>query len=169
MSRAFAVALIALATMACDTADRREQRAQDVARDIERVEAAQRVQPPIQMLALDPIMAADIAKAGLQGANCTFAAQGKPDARLVLAMADAAYLQVEGELRTYAADKGSLPLPPGAWTRYEGRSQVIDLQIVGGEGTQAGEQETDWPGRLTIRDAYNRLVFSAAGTVRCGA
>jgi len=169
MSRTFAIALIALSTMACNNQERREERAEEDARDVERVEAAQNVQPPIRMLAIEPITKADIEKAGLLGANCTFVPPGKPGTYVVLAMADAAYLKVEGELGTYAADKGSPPLPLSGWTRYEGRSHIIDLQIVGGEGTQSGEKATDWPGRLSIRDPYSRLVYSAAGTVRCGA
>jgi hypothetical protein len=166
MTRVLAIAAVLLAA-SCERAPTAEQKALAVARDIERVEAAQKTTPPLTALAPEPITFADIEKNRLFGASCIFLPEGAKT-HLVLAMSNTAYLKVGGELRVYAADKGSAPLPLGAWTRYEGREHVIDLQTAGGDGTPAGEETTDWPGHLTIRDPYSRVLYSAAGTVRCG-
>lgn len=164
-----ALLLLALTTTACDSKSSAEQKALADARDIARVEAAQNVAPPITMLSPQPITFQDIEKNQLFGASCVFLPEGGPkDDYVILAMAGAAYLKIDGALHVYAADKGSAQLPLGNWTRYEGREHVIDLQSAGGEGTPSGEETVDWPGHLTVRDPYDRVVYNSAGTVQCG-
>ena len=161
--------VLALATTACNSRSNAEQKALADARDVARVEAAQRVTAPMVPLKPEPIRFEDIEKNKLLGASCAFRTKGGAgNGILILAMANTAYLKIDGELRVYAADKGSAPLPLGNWTRYEGRQYVIDLQIAGGDGKPSGDETLDWPGRLTIRDPYERVVYSAAGTVQRG-
>lgn len=168
MLRSFLM-VFALLAGACEGRTTAERKERADAIDIARVEAAQNAQPPMERFVPEPIRYADIEDNKLLGASCVFFPEGGKQNYVALAMADAAYIKIDGTLRVYAADKGSAPLPLGAWTHYEGREHVIDLQTTGGEGTPSGEETTDWPGRLTIRDPYDRLVYSTAGKVQCGA
>lgn len=166
--RAAGIIALALAATACNTEERAANRAREDAHDIARVEAAQSVTPPIAMLTPEPITFADIEKGKLSGASCAFIPP-EEKSPIALAMAETAVLKTGGELHVYAADSGSAPLPLGSWTHYEGRQHVLDFQTAGGEGTPSGDETTDWPGRLTVRDPYDRVVYSAAGVIRCGA
>jgi len=167
MVRAAMLALSLLAAACSRPVDNKAQAAAD-ARDIARVEAAQNVAPPPRGLALEAITFNDIENNNLFGASCVFLPEGDAKRFVVLAMQETAYIKLEGSLRVYAADRGSPPLPYDTRSRYVGREHVIDLQTAGGEGKASGEETTDWPGRLTIRDARERVVYSAAGTVQCG-
>ena len=148
-------------------ADSKAQAAAD-ARDIARVEAAQDTAPPATPLTPEAITFADIERNKLFGASCVFLPEAGSKRFVVLAMTEAAYLKLDGDIHLYAADSGSPPLPFDTRSRYVGRDHVIDLQTSGGEGRASGEETVDWPGRLTIRDAHERVVFTAAGTVQCG-
>lgn len=149
-----------------------EERAARDARDVARVEAAQDIAPPINVLSPEAITQADLAGRALGTAGCGFRPDGAGEP-VAWAMADHAVIKLGGELRVYASDKGSEALSPAAWSQYEGRQHVIDLQAAGSE-TAAAEGEGglpaeagDRPGRLTIRDPYDRVVFSTAGRIRC--
>lgn len=161
-------AIVALALLAagCERQSPEEQALRD-AQDIARVESAQSVAPDIDPLSPESITFADIAKYRLFGASCAFRPDEGGSEFVALAMDDAAYIKLAGELRAFAADKGSASLPLGNWTRYHGREHVIDLQ-VSGEGKPSGKETSDWRGWLTIRDPYDRVVYSAAGTAQCG-
>jgi hypothetical protein len=165
------VATLALALFAagCERFQNDEQKALSDARDVARVEAAQNVAPKINLLAPQPITFADITRYKLFGASCALRPDEAGDQVVALAMADAAYIKIAGELRAFVADRGSASLPLGSWTRYLGREHVIDLQVSEAEGKRSGEETTDWRGWLTIRDPYDRVVYSAPGTVQCGA
>jgi hypothetical protein len=168
MIRGLAILLLALAATACDAKQDAAEKAQSDARDIAQVEAVQNAPPPLQPIAPEPISFADIKKAKLVGAGCSFRPEGG-DGFVMLAIKDAAYLKLDGEMRVHAADSGSPELWLGTRGHYEGRKHVIDLQTTGGEGKASGEKTTDWSGRMTVRDPYDRVVYTAPGTLQCGA
>lgn len=168
MKRFFVIGALALAGGGCGDGLDRQERAAKVAEDIARVEAAQNVAPPIAPLSPQPITSAEIDEHKLFGPACSFRAEDGGGVVVARAMTDAAYVKVNGDLRVYAADKGSPSLPSGAWTHYEGREHIIDLQSADGEGEPTTGTASDLPGRLTMRDPYDRVVYSAAGRILCG-
>jgi hypothetical protein len=159
---------LTLLVAGCDMPLSADEKAADDAEAIEQVDAAQKVTPPIIAITPQPIAFDDLEKEKLLGASCAFKLDGS-DQFVAVAMAESAVIKVDGALRVFAADRGSPALPLGAWTHYDGREHVIDLQIAGGDGSPSGEETTDWAGRLTIRDPYDRVVYSSPGTVQCGA
>jgi len=168
MNRTLVIALLALLATGCgDGKNAREKAAAD-AQDVARVEAVQEAVPPIEKLTLDAITFTDIGKANVFGAGCAFLPEGRQDEIVALARDETAILKVDGDLRIYASDRGSMPLPLGGWTRYEGKEHVVDIQAAGGKGARTDQETIDWPGRLTIRDPYDRVVYSAVGTLQCG-
>jgi len=168
MTRSAFVLGLALLAAGCGPSPSADEKAAEDAQAIAQVEAVQNVDPPVVAILPEPIVFTDLEKSKLLGASCAFRAEGGNDV-VAVAMADKAVIKTDGSLRVYAADKGSPSLPLGSWSHYDGREHVIDLQMAGGEGTPSGDETTDWPGRLTIRDPYERVIYSAAGTVQCGA
>lgn len=168
MMRSIHLAALTLLVAGCDIPASGDRNPAGDAEAIAQVDAAQSVTPPIIAVEPEPIVFSDLEKGKLLGASCAFRPEGV-DKFLAFAMAETAVIKIDGDLRVFAADRGSPPLPLGAWTHYDGREHVIDLQVTGGDGTPSGEETTDWPGRLTIRDPYERVVYSAPGTVQCGA
>lgn len=173
MSRHLAIMAGLLVLAGCGDRLSPDERAARDARDVARVEAAQDIAPPISILAPAAITSADFAAHGLGMAGCGFRADGGGSEPIAWAMADQAVIKLGGELRIYASDKGSESLSPAAWSQYEGRQHVIDLQAVGGLTAKADAESmshgpgADRPGHLTIRDPYDRVVFSANGRIRC--
>lgn len=161
--------LPAFLASSCDWGGDSSEKARSDAQDVARVEAAQNAIPPVVNLVLQGITAADIAKGRLAGPGCAFLPEEADGAVVALARDDAAYVKADDDLRTLAADKGSSPLPFGAWMRYEGREHVMDLQVAGGEGASSVKDAKGLHGRLTIRDPYDRIIYSAPGIVSCGA
>lgn len=166
MIRTGPIIALALLASACEPESAAADKAIADARDVARVEAVQNAPPPVRRFAPEPITAADIEKHKLLGAGCRFEPE-RGGAIVLLALREAAYMKLEGDMRVYAADSGSPALGNDIRTRYEGREAVIDLQTAGGEGTPSGTATIDWPGRLTVRDPYDRVVYGAVGTVRC--
>lgn len=163
--RLAAVVTLALLSAACDSEQGRAEKALADAEAIAQVEAAQNVVPPLVPVTPQEITSAELEKNNLVGAGCLFRSDdGKV---LVVAMPSVAVMKVAGEMRVHAADSGSAPLAAGAWTHYDGKDNAIDLQIVEGESKRAADDGTDWPGRVTVRDGAERVVFTAAGTVEC--
>ena len=157
----FAVPLLALAMAACSSEVSEEERAAAVAE----VEAAQ-VQ---QELELGAIRYREIEQHDLYGAGCSFAPEGGGLSAVALAMAEEGHFLLDGELITLAADKGSAELPYLARREYDGLaySMTLDLDEAGGE--QSGEETSDYPATLTIRDAREQVVYEKPGIAQCGA
>ena len=144
----FALALLA----ACGKPDPAEQARRDAA-DIAVVEAAQRMVPPLELLTPQPITARDLQRAGLVG-TCTFPGDAA-SAPLLVVTGDRAVLKLRGGLVPYAFDAGSARRADGVWIKYDGKAHTLAFEPEG-EGV-----------RLMVRDAWNRVVFRAAGQLNC--
>ena len=143
-----------------------EQAAAD-ARDVAEIKANQ-TPPPIP-LKLDPIRYREIEKFDLYGAGCAFAPDGGGLAAVALAMGEEGYLIRDGELLRLAPDAGSTELPYLARQKYTGREYSFTLELDEASGKQSGEETSDYRGELTVRDSYDRIVYSAKGLTQCGA
>lgn len=157
------VLVCALALAACSNELTEEERAAAVAE----VEANQT--PPPEQLELAPIRYREIEQHDLFGAGCSFAPEGGGLSAVALAMADTGHFLRGSELVTMAADKGSRELPYLARRKYDGKaySMVLDLDEAAGE--QSGEETSDYPATLTIRDANDEVVYRKPGMAQCGA
>tara|TARA_A100001391_G_scaffold168044_2_gene128507 strand:+ start:353 stop:838 length:486 start_codon:yes stop_codon:yes gene_type:complete len=157
------ILLLAVTLAACSNEPTEEERQAAVAE----VEASQT--PPPEKLELGAIRYREIEQHNLYGAGCSFAPEGGGLSAVALAMAETGHFLHDGELVTLAADKGSTELPYLARYQYDGTDYSMSLDLDEGEGEQVGEEVSDFPATLTIRDAHDQIVYRKDGIAQCGA
>lgn len=157
------IILLALTLTACSNEPNEEERAAAVA-EVE----ANRVPPP-EELQLEPIRYREIEKNELYGTGCSFAPDGGGMSAVALAMAETGHFLRGDKLITLAADKGSPELPYLARRKYDGAAYSMTLDLDEAEGEQSGEETSDYPATLTIRDASEQVVYRKSGIAQCGA
>ena len=157
-----AVLLLAAALAACTSEPTEEERAAAVAE----VEANQ--VPAPEQLEPGAIRYREIEQYDLYGGGCSFAAQGGGLAAVALAMAETGHFLKDGELVTLAADKGSAELPYLARREYDGKAYSMTLDLDEDAGERSGEETSDYPATLTIRDANEQVVYEKTGIAQCG-
>lgn len=157
------IVLLALTLTACSNEPNEEERAAAVA-EVE----ANRVPPP-EELQLEPIRYREIEKNELYGTGCSFAPDGGGMSAVALAMAETGHFLRGDKLITLAADKGSPELPYLARRKYDGAAYSMTLDLDEAEGEQSGEETSDYPASLTIRDASEQVVYRKSGIAQCGA
>jgi hypothetical protein len=79
-----------------------------------------------------------------------------------------ALIKLGGKFIAFSADTGSAVIAMGTRTHYVGKAQSLFLERGSGDGTRLGEEASRWDGRLTVRDTWNRVVFTQSGEVVCG-
>ena len=159
----FAVPFAVLALTACSSEPGEQERQAAVAE----VEANQTPSP--ETLVLEPITYPDIEENNLFGAGCSFAPDGGGVGAVAIAMAEDGYLKRNGEVLKFAADSGSRELPYLARREYDGTAYSFTLDIDDASGAPSGMESSDYSGSLTVRDAYEAVVYEATGIVQCGA
>ena len=157
------IILLALTLTACSNEPNEEERAAAVA-EVE----ANRIPPP-EELQLEPIRYREIEKNELYGTGCSFASDGGGMSAVALAMAETGHFLRGDKLITLAADKGSPELPYLARRKYDGAAYSMTLDLDEAEGEQSGEETSDYPATLTIRDASEQVVYRKSGIAQCGA
>lgn len=156
MVRAIAAFTLPLALIACaDEVSPEDQARMDEAA-VAMVESANAMEPPLKEIAPDILTEADMTEYAIEGARCIFMPGTNSGPRLVTRSLDA-FIKIDGDVQRLAADAGSLELAEGTRTIYNGIAYVVRLEIADGEG------------RIAIRDAYDRLVYSGDGPVTCEA
>lgn len=153
---------------ACSNEPTPAEKAAADARAVAMVEKAQEQLGPVKPVKLEQVSYADIDKTGLSGAGCSFAAAGEKQP-LVVTIGLRGFVKTEGRLIELAGDAGSPEFPYGTRGRLTGKEFVAVLRKNEGDGRVAGDELTAWPATLTLRDANDRVVFSAAGDLSCGA
>ena len=86
---------------------------------------------------------------------------------LFITQEDRGYLKVGGKLQTVAAKQGSAELPAGARSTYVGLDNWVELVAQAGSGGVDAPDLSEWPSRMVIHDAQERVGFDARGMVRC--
>lgn len=137
-----------------------------VAADVAEIEAIHDT-PPVQPVSPERISYTDIEKNNLFGAGCGFAPDGGM-AIMFLAQESHGFIKLDDKIVTLAPDKGSAPLPLGAFAQYVGREFSVALELDQTKGEQDGIETTKFPGKMTIRDMKERVVYDADGTIGCG-
>ncbi len=148
------------------TAPSEEQKRRDAA-DVAAVEAIQKIAPPIKLLQLQAITADEITTKNLGGEGCSFG----PDSAhpLALALVGRAMIKFDDRIELLLSDSGGTKLVAGAWEHYLGKEYSLTVKRAGGKETAGVAASTEFPGELTIRDAWDRIVYSGQGTLNCGA
>lgn len=145
------------------------ERAREDARAVAMVEAAQKASPPPVALAPQPISGADLAAHRLSGSICRFGPRDPVrGTTLLVASERRALLKLEGRFMIFAADIGSPAFAPGLLRHYVGKSHALTLDQAPGDGTALGADALRWRAVLTIRDAWNQIVFTSPGEIVCG-
>lgn len=166
--RLFALLGICLLATACKPAPTPEEKAAADARDIAMVEAAQERHPPLQPLSPQPITAGDIERLGLLGKSCGFVPDGQRDP-MMLAFENKAALLLDGRATMLASDGGGPAGPLGTWQHYVGKAISLRVTRAGGDGVEPGSDALEWAAVLTLRDEFDRIVYTRPGKLRCGA
>lgn len=162
-----ATAIVLLLT-ACQPAKTPAQQAQDDARAVAMVEAAQARNPPPTPLDPETFTGADIVGGQLDPA-CRFIGAGSPAGNPVVLFDDhVALIKTEARLLALAADPGSPAIGPGIRSHYVGKAQVLAIEREPGSGSHPGEDRLRWPARATVRDAWDQLIYAATGELVCG-
>jgi len=145
---------------------REEQKRRD-AQDVAAVEAMQKIAPPIKPLTLQAISAEEITAKNLGGEGCSFG----PDSAhpLALALVGRAMIKFDDHIELLLSDSGGTKLAAGAWEHYVGKEYTLTLKRVEGKAEAGVALSTEFPGELTVRDAWDRIVYSGQGTLNCGA
>jgi hypothetical protein len=132
-----------------------QEKAADDARAVAQVEAIQTIKPPVQPLQPEPMSPAVRRIFKLGEAGCEFHSDPRPGAGPVLVAGKVkAVMRIDREPAILAADSGSPVLGSGLHEKYVGRAHWAQLRRA--------------PDSLTIRDRYERIVYRATGTFRCG-
>ncbi|KPL67676.1 hypothetical protein SZ64_05820 [Erythrobacter sp. SG61-1L] len=159
--RATSILLAAMVLASCS----KEPQGERQTIDSETVDKALAGKPvPIE---LAPLRLPDIEKHQIYGTSCAFAAEGGGLAAVAIAMTDAGYLKVGKEVLRFAADKGSAEMPFGTWTEYDGLARSFELETTLGDPPQPGGRTVTFPGRLTVRDEHERVVYDRPGEIQC--
>ena len=151
---------------ACNKSTPADKAAED-ARAIALVEAAQHNYGPPVPLDPQPITPADLERARLIGAGCSFEAEGQIDPVLI-ARPTRAVMKVGRELVAFASDNGSTQLPLGTWAHYVGKAGSLRIHKAEGEGGLGGQSGVEWQATLTATDQHDRTIYSSPGRLRCG-
>ena len=136
-----------------------EQNRRDAA-DVAAVEAIQKIEPPIKPITLQPITLEEVTAKNLGGAGCRFSTAAAAQ-QLALALVGRAVIKVDDNIVMLIADNGGTKLEQGAWEHYLGKQYTLTLKRAAGPDQVAGE--------LTVRDAWDRVIYSARGQLSCSA
>ncbi len=104
-----------------------------------------------------PILEPEIARLRYRSPGCVFSPGIGGHGAMALAMTEAGYIKVDGELVRFAADGGSALLPHGIRARYFGTSHWFRLTFT----------DKDGGAHLTVGDHVDNIVFDAEGKVWC--
>ncbi|MFM5918156.1 MAG: hypothetical protein ACKOOL_11580 [Novosphingobium sp.] len=163
--------LILVATLAliggCSRAPSAEEQKRRDAQDVAAVEAIQKIPPPLKQLQLQTISADEITAKNLGGEGCSFG----PDSAhpLALALVGRAMIKVDDHIELFLSDSGGTKLAAGAWEHYVGKEYTLTVKRIEGKAMPKAALSTEFPGELTVRDAWDRVVYSGQGTLNCGA
>ena len=103
----------------------------------------------------------------LLGTSCGFVPAGAADP-VLLATAEQAVMLIDRQPQVLAGDSAGPAGPVGTWQHYVGKALSLRIAKAGGDGVEPGSDALEWPGTLTIRDEFDRIVFTRAGKLRCG-
>lgn len=161
----FAILLVPLALAGCgDEISPEEQKMRDD-QAIAMVERSNAIMPPLEEVVPDTIADADLDRHDLDGTGCSYAPGTSLGVRVVARTADA-FMKVDGEVMRFAADPGSRELLAGTRSLYNGRTHSLRLEIAD-QTDLAEDKAAQLEGAITLRDRWERVVYTGTGLVSC--
>ena len=156
-----AILPLALSVGCSDGEEQARRGAAEDAKAIAAVEAAQKVLPPTDFVTLQPITESD-----REPCTFNFPASAKPP--VFRFGPDAGVVVIDGNVKTFAADHGSIEVYPGVRQEYDGKEFSLQIQIDVDDPANRGNAQY-WPAKITMSDRYERPVFHGVGLVTCNA
>lgn len=132
---------------------------------IAQVEAAQK--PPPAPLSPQAIRYPDIERHEIYGASCAFVPDGGGVGAIAIAMREAGYMKLEGDIERFAPDPGSSELPLGTRSKYVGGAWSFQLELTG-DASQTGSETFEHRARFTVRNDRDQIAYEAEGLAQCG-
>lgn len=146
---------------ACGQEDPQGKAVED-AHDIAMVERMSK--EPFKPIIPHAITEIDIARYGLDKPGCAFRKPGEKDP-IFIANPDEGFMRIGGDLKRYAAKMESAQLPGNARSTYVGLASWVDLVSLADRG--GGSDTLNWPAKLILHDAQERVAFMAEGEISC--
>ena len=104
-----------------------------------------------------PILEHEIKRLRFRSAGCVFSPGTGGHGAMVLAMKEAGYIKVKGEMVRFAADDGSAMLKQGIRARYFGTSHWFKMSFTDDQGGA----------HLIVGDHADNIVFESDGKAWC--
>jgi hypothetical protein len=153
--RAFLPIFLALALVACGGGDERQPYRKLSDKDATAiVKQVNDASVPIQP---EPILEHEIRRLRFRSVGCVFSPGTGGHGAMVLAMKEAGYIKVKGEMVRFAADDGSAMLKQGIRARYFGTSHWFRLTFTDDQGGA----------HLIVGDHADNIVFESEGKAWC--
>ena len=169
MTRAALSIALLIALSACKAEPSPAEQERRDKRDIAQVEAAQKAKPPPQAITPEPISEADIVANDLYGAGCAFILPDAVDRMpILLSNSKRAVFKLNGRIVALASDPGGEQFPLGSWGHYLGARYALKIDKAAGAGVTIGEELTRWAASVTVRDAWDQIVYRRDGALECG-
>ena len=128
--------------------------------DAKAVAMAKEMSEPLAMpISPEPVTRKDIAAINLPKGGCRFVLPSNAEP-VLLAEAKRGWIKLDGKVVELTADRTSLPMPSGAWSKYIGMENWLTLALDK-KGAAAGA------GEIVIHESRDRVVFRARGELRC--
>lgn len=162
------VLLVPMLLGACAEEISPEEQALEDARAVALLEQANAVQPPLMEVVPETIEAEDVERYDIKGAGCSYAPGTSLGVRVVARQADA-FMKVDGEILRFAADPGARALPQETRSLYNGRAYSLLLELAEDSAEDSLDQPDGAPleGTISLRDRWDRVVYSGSGQVTC--
>jgi hypothetical protein len=163
MRAAIVLCLFALVACGKSAEDRRAEDAADVAA----VEAAQNRMPPLNPVKPEPMLDADIARIDATGPGCMLRAGQGLVPPVLVTVGSFGWLKIDGTMLKVAGDSGSDRAPSDTWTHYTGKQVTLRIEYPGASAAATSAEDSSRPATLTLRDAWDRVVYRGEGTQSC--
>jgi len=161
MRKTGVVVAVVVALAGCGQPDSKTRATQD-ARDVAMVERMSKA--PLVPLVPEAISSAQMTRLGLGRVPCAFSLSQDGPAVFLAGRAEG-FMQIDGEIQRLAAREQSARLPGDARTTFIGLKNWAEFQRLAGDDGRS--DAVQFPMRLVVHDAQERVVFTADGTMAC--
>ncbi len=159
------VVVMLLALAACGE-DPQAKRAADAA-DVAAVKAVQNRMPPLAPIQPEPLLAADVARIDATGPGCVVRLGEGLAPPVLVAVGSFGWVKLDGMMLKVAGDSGSDRGPSDTWTRYSSKEATLRVEYPGATAVPTGKAGASSPVTLTMRDAWDRVVYRGEGIQTC--
>lgn len=160
-----AIILGCLVVAACGPTE--EERRADDAADVAAVNAAQNRLPPVVPVRPELLIGGDMERIDASGPGCTITIGDTLGPPVFVAVGSYGWIKLDGLMIKFAGDTGSERGPEKTWTRYTGRERTLRIEDADAMPLSTGEGAGDSDVVLTMRDAWDRVVYRGNGWRTC--